>query len=307
MVTSLTSQGQTCLKNVINLSWDCIIIFKTYNLLQNTQKPTHIIQKLLSTHPTTPTTPFYFKKKKKAIPQAAKQKKPATTPTIAAAARSSSKSLLFLIVAATHFSLSPLLLLLYSFSDKMTPVKRKGEKPTEGESSKRAKVQTPLDKLVTAICQLTNLEERVSETGASEREETHETFVGHEEESDKNEQSKEQHEDKEDEGDDEVDKDEETREERDEEEGDEGDEGGEEDAETEKDPNRPSIDEVVKSFSIEKYSVTMPLNGNNDLSGDFVVRSSMGKSFDTFRGILRQQGLENFFRASFFELYLYFA
>ncbi|XP_059289325.1 uncharacterized protein LOC132042829 [Lycium ferocissimum] len=70
------------------------------------------------------------------------------------------------------------------------------------------------------------------------------------------------------------------------------------------DPNRPSIEEVVKSFSIEKYGVTMPLNGNKDLSGDFVVRSTMGKGFDTFRGILRQQGLENFFRASCFGLYL---
>ncbi|XP_060177757.1 uncharacterized protein LOC132607689 [Lycium barbarum] len=82
----------------------------------------------------------------------------------------------------------------------MAPVKRKGEKPTEGE---------------------TNLEERVSETGALEREETHETpqvevSVGHEKERDKNEQSEEKQEDKEnevDEGDDEVDKDEETREE----------------------------------------------------------------------------------------------
>ncbi|XP_060182517.1 uncharacterized protein LOC132612215 [Lycium barbarum] len=203
-------------------------------------------------------------------------------------------------------------------------VKRKGEKPTEGESSKRAKVQTPLDKLVTAICQSTN-EERVSETGASEREEIYETSVGHEEERD--EENVENVEGDEEEGN----------------EGDErgeGDEGGEEDAEIEKgnekeeesidqtlvelkrkrkhnadanlvesssiaiDPNRPSIDEIVKSFSIEKYGVTMPLNGNNDLSGDFVVRSSMGKGFDTFRGILRQQGLENFFRASCFGLYL---
>ncbi|XP_060168904.1 uncharacterized protein LOC132599604 [Lycium barbarum] len=48
----------------------------------------------------------------------------------------------------------------------------------------------------------------------------------------------------------------------------------------------------------------MPLNGNKDLSGDFVVRSTMGKGFDTFRGILRQQGLDNFFRASCFGIYL---
>ncbi|XP_060190719.1 uncharacterized protein LOC132619993 [Lycium barbarum] len=154
----------------------------------------------------------------------------------------------------------------------MAPVKRKREKPTEEK-------------------------ERVSETGASEREETYETSqvevsVGHEEERYKNEQNKEQQEDKED---DEADKDEETREEtendnekfaeRDEEE---GDEGGEEDAKTEKDPNRPSIDEVVKSFSIENYSVRMTLNGNNDLSGDIVVKSRMGKGFDKFRGILWQ-------------------
>ncbi|XP_059280964.1 uncharacterized protein LOC132034585 [Lycium ferocissimum] len=191
-------------------------------------------------------------------------------------------------------------------------------------------------------------EERVSETGASEREETHETSqvevsVGHEEERDKNEQSEEQQEDKEnevDEGDDEVYKDEETREETekdneksdegDEKENDEGDEGGEEDEETKKgneedkeenidhmsttlaelrkkrkhnmdanilesssigtNPNRPSIDEVVKSFNIEKYGVRMPLNENNDLSGDIVVKSSMGKGFDKFRGILQGWG-----------------
>ncbi|XP_060200360.1 uncharacterized protein LOC132628611 [Lycium barbarum] len=144
----------------------------------------------------------------------------------------------------------------------------------------------------------------------------------------------------------ETEKDNEKSDEGDEEESDEGDEGGEEDEETEKgneedekentdhmsmtlaelrkkrkhnmdanilesssigtNPNGPSIDEVVKSFSIEKYGVRMPLNENNDLSSDIMVKSSMGKGFDKLRGILRQQGLENFFRASCFGLYLDF-
>ncbi|PHU30942.1 hypothetical protein BC332_03035 [Capsicum chinense] len=49
------------------------------------------------------------------------------------------------------------------------------------------------------------------------------------------------------------------------------------------DANSPSTEELVKAFSIDHYSVRMQCDGAADLTGDFVVKSAMGKSFDAFR------------------------
>ncbi|KAK4374797.1 hypothetical protein RND71_005474 [Anisodus tanguticus] len=70
------------------------------------------------------------------------------------------------------------------------------------------------------------------------------------------------------------------------------------------DPKRPSIEDVVKSFSIAKSGAKMPLDDNNDLTGDIVVKLGMGKSFDVFRGTLKEFESEDFFRASCFEYFL---
>ena len=66
------------------------------------------------------------------------------------------------------------------------------------------------------------------------------------------------------------------------------DEHGEEEYFKRDDPNAnsPSTKELVKTFSIDRYPVRMQCDGATDLTGDFVVKSAMGKSFDAFRKIL---------------------
>ncbi|PHU00778.1 hypothetical protein BC332_30565 [Capsicum chinense] len=70
------------------------------------------------------------------------------------------------------------------------------------------------------------------------------------------------------------------------------------------DANSPSTEELVKAFSIDRYPVRMQCDGATDLTGDFMVKSDMGKSFDTFKKILREQKLDAYFRDSCFEKYL---
>ncbi|KAF3614009.1 hypothetical protein FXO38_35921 [Capsicum annuum] len=62
--------------------------------------------------------------------------------------------------------------------------------------------------------------------------------------------------------------------------GEEYDEHGEEKYFKRDDPN-------ANSLSTEEYPVRMQYDGATDLIGDFVVKSTMGKSFDAFRKILR--------------------
>ncbi|PHT87718.1 hypothetical protein T459_09824 [Capsicum annuum] len=54
------------------------------------------------------------------------------------------------------------------------------------------------------------------------------------------------------------------------------------------DANSPSTEELVKDVSIDHYPVRMQCDGATDLTGDFMVKSSMGKSFDAFKKILRE-------------------
>ncbi|PHU09462.1 hypothetical protein BC332_21322 [Capsicum chinense] len=68
--------------------------------------------------------------------------------------------------------------------------------------------------------------------------------------------------------------------------------------------NNPSTEELFKAFSIDCYPVRMQCNGVADLTGDFVVKSAMEKSFDAFRKILREQLLNAYFRESFLGKYL---
>ncbi|KAF3632273.1 putative glycerol-3-phosphate 2-O-acyltransferase 6-like [Capsicum annuum] len=70
------------------------------------------------------------------------------------------------------------------------------------------------------------------------------------------------------------------------------------------DANSPSTEELVKTFSIDRYLVRMQCNGAIDLTGDFVVKSAMEKSFDAFKKILREQKLDAYFRDSYFGKYL---
>ncbi|PHU29282.1 hypothetical protein BC332_01375 [Capsicum chinense] len=70
------------------------------------------------------------------------------------------------------------------------------------------------------------------------------------------------------------------------------------------DANSLSTEKLVKAFSIDCYPVRMQCDGAADLMGDFVVKSSMGKSFEAFRKILREQKLNAYFRDSCFGKYL---
>ncbi|PHU25822.1 hypothetical protein BC332_04154 [Capsicum chinense] len=68
--------------------------------------------------------------------------------------------------------------------------------------------------------------------------------------------------------------------------------------------SNPSVEELVKTFSIDRYPVRIQCDGATDLMGDFVVKSSIGKPFDAFRKILREQKLDAYFGERCFGQYL---
>ncbi|KAF3622742.1 hypothetical protein FXO37_32199 [Capsicum annuum] len=68
--------------------------------------------------------------------------------------------------------------------------------------------------------------------------------------------------------------------------------------------NSPSDEELVKNFSIDCSLVRMQCDGGTNLTGDFVVKSAIGKSFDAFRKILREEKLNSYFIKSYFGQYL---
>ncbi|KAF3639577.1 putative protein EIN4-like [Capsicum annuum] len=85
-------------------------------------------------------------------------------------------------------------------------------------------------------------------------------------------------------------------------------EHGEEESFKKDDPNAnsPSVEKLVKTFSIDRYPVRMHCDGATDLMSDLVVKSVVEKSFDAFRKILREQKLDSYFRESCFGKYLDF-
>ncbi|PHT38338.1 hypothetical protein CQW23_21911 [Capsicum baccatum] len=56
--------------------------------------------------------------------------------------------------------------------------------------------------------------------------------------------------------------------------------------------NSPSAEELVKNFNINRHPMRMQCDGATDLIDDFMVKSSIGKLFDAFRKILREQKLD---------------
>ncbi|PHU07866.1 hypothetical protein BC332_24355 [Capsicum chinense] len=68
--------------------------------------------------------------------------------------------------------------------------------------------------------------------------------------------------------------------------------------------NSPSAEELVKTFSIDRYPMRIQCDIATDLMGDFMVKSAMEKSFDGFRKILQEQKLNAYFRDNCFEKYL---
>ncbi|KAF3624198.1 hypothetical protein FXO37_31479 [Capsicum annuum] len=68
--------------------------------------------------------------------------------------------------------------------------------------------------------------------------------------------------------------------------------------------NSPSAEELVKTFSIDRYTVRMQCDSATDLTSDLVVNSVIGKSLYAFIKILREQKLDSYFMKSCFEQYL---
>ncbi|PHU00461.1 hypothetical protein BC332_30248 [Capsicum chinense] len=68
--------------------------------------------------------------------------------------------------------------------------------------------------------------------------------------------------------------------------------------------NGPFTEELVKTFSIDRYPVRMQCFSAIDLMGDFVVKSAKENSLDAFKKILREQKLDAYFRESCFAQYL---
>ncbi|PHU30520.1 hypothetical protein BC332_02613 [Capsicum chinense] len=70
------------------------------------------------------------------------------------------------------------------------------------------------------------------------------------------------------------------------------------------DANSPSTKELFKAFSIDRYPMRMQCDGAADLTGYFMVKSAIEKSFDAFRKILQEQKLNAYFRDNCFGKYL---
>ncbi|KAF3630014.1 putative protein EIN4-like [Capsicum annuum] len=68
--------------------------------------------------------------------------------------------------------------------------------------------------------------------------------------------------------------------------------------------NSVSVEELVKTFSIDRYPVRIQCDSATNLTSDLVVKSVMEKSFNAFRKILREQKLDSYFRESCFRKYL---
>ncbi|PHU02087.1 hypothetical protein BC332_27338 [Capsicum chinense] len=83
-------------------------------------------------------------------------------------------------------------------------------------------------------------------------------------------------------------------------------EHGEEESFKRDDPNAnsSSVEELVKTFNIDRYPLRMKCDGATDLTGDLVVKSVIEKSFDAFRKILREQKLDSYFQKSSFGQYI---
>ncbi|KAK4356301.1 hypothetical protein RND71_025272 [Anisodus tanguticus] len=178
----------------------------------------------------------------------------------------------------------------------MAPSKRKGDKSNEkSRESKQPKGQTSLYELVEqAILESTNVDASNSQNEpqssnieeGSEFKEICEVKVsgdGHDEHPEDGQESGHKTE-----------------------ENDEEDKEDEEDVETEKDNEEDEDEEEEENTdeSIDKYGVRTPLDDHSDLTGDIVIKSGMEKSFDNFRGTLKEFELENFYRARCFGYFL---
>ncbi|MCE3049784.1 hypothetical protein HAX54_045777 [Datura stramonium] len=71
-----------------------------------------------------------------------------------------------------------------------------------------------------------------------------------------------------------------------------------------RDPRTTSTEIVVQNIRFENYNLKMLMDVHEELEGDIVVRSSMGRGFTEFRKLLRENNLVKFFKSSCFGKFL---
>ena len=60
----------------------------------------------------------------------------------------------------------------------------------------------------------------------------------------------------------------------------------------------------VKTISIDKFRVAMPMNNPNAVFGDLVLKCQLGKPFDELRSIMKKENIDGLFKKSYFAHFL---
>ncbi|KAM3326819.1 hypothetical protein P3S67_001945 [Capsicum chacoense] len=60
----------------------------------------------------------------------------------------------------------------------------------------------------------------------------------------------------------------------------------------------------VKTISIDKFLVTMPMNNPNAVFGDLVLRCQLGKPFDELRSIMKKENIDGLLRRAVLHILL---
>ncbi|KAM3246155.1 hypothetical protein P3L10_007922 [Capsicum annuum] len=60
----------------------------------------------------------------------------------------------------------------------------------------------------------------------------------------------------------------------------------------------------VKTISIDKFRVAMPMNNPNTVFGDLVIKCQLGKPFDKLRSIMKKENIYGLFKKSYFAYFL---
>ena len=60
----------------------------------------------------------------------------------------------------------------------------------------------------------------------------------------------------------------------------------------------------VKTISIDKFRVAMPMNNTNVVFGDLVLKCQLGKIFDELRSIMKKKNIDRLFKKSCFAHFL---
>ncbi|KAF3629155.1 hypothetical protein FXO38_27845 [Capsicum annuum] len=62
--------------------------------------------------------------------------------------------------------------------------------------------------------------------------------------------------------------------------------------------------DLVKTISIERFQVAMPIDDPAELTGELVLKCQLGKFFNYFRNIMKKENIDEIFKRSFFGRFL---